>query len=164
MSDLAIGALLGYGAFNMPSLRDKTAIFFTKSKTLLLYGLFIIFLGIKMFSGNIIPYSLNSLYVAVMPVIFSIIFALVIFEQNYSSQSLFKVGKSKIATYLGKISYGLYAYHIVAITTVFYLFSLWGGTSKIAITILSFILAIVLAFLSYAYIERKILKLKSRLH
>lgn len=162
MSDLAMGGLLGYMSFYLTGLKVKISNSLTKWKVSTLYILLIISLGIKMFSYLIIPEFLRPLYVSISPVIFSIIFACIIFEQNYSTHSLFKIGNSRMFTYLGKISYGLYAYHMIAIVLTFLVFNYLGFGSKIATTLVSFLGVILLAYILYTYIERKILKLKSR--
>jgi len=164
MSDLAIGALSGFLMFYMPALSGKVGRYCTKNKVLLLYGIFIVCLAIKMFSSLLIPHAFYPLYVALMPVVFGLLFVGIIFEQNYSVHSLFKVSRSKASTYLGKISYGLYAYHMIAITVVLYIFSLFRIEPDLAITLISFLTAIGLASLSYKYIEQKVLRLKNKLH
>lgn len=162
MSDLAMGALFGFFAFHDLSFSQRISAFFTKGKVIALYLILAISLYIKMLGPSLIPSSFYRLYIAILPVIFSILFILIIIEQNYSSASLFKVGKSKVLTYLGKISYGLYAYHAIAIAIVFSCLVTWGITSKVIITLASFAFAILIAHLSYKYIELKVLRFKKR--
>jgi peptidoglycan/LPS O-acetylase OafA/YrhL len=163
MSDLAIGALLGFFSFYIPHFRDKMAKYLTRAKVLSIYALFVGLFLLKIYAYAIVPDGLRPLYGAILPILFSIVFALIIFEQNYSEHSFFKASTSRALVYLGKISYGLYVYHIIAISLVFYFLAEIGIHSKFLITILSFGLTVLMAHLSYKYIEQKILRLKDRM-
>lgn len=160
VSDLAIGALVGFLIFKKPELKNKITSFFNRKNVIILYIIFIGILYIKMFPFKVLTGSLNSIYIALLPVIFSILFMLIILEQNYSESSLFKANKIKSITYLGQISYGLYAYHAIAIAIIFSSFSNINIKNKIIITIFSFILTIIMSHISYKYIEKKILYFK----
>jgi len=59
--------------------------------------------------------------------------------------------------YLGRISYGLYVFHLMVIALVLFHFKLW----PVPLT-LSFGLTLGLAALSYALLERPFLRLKAR--
>jgi len=95
------------------------------------------------------------------------LFAMVILEQNFAQHSLFKLSKYKLISKLGTYTYGLYCLHMIGIlivskglaklgfnTTVYHVVFLEG--------ILSFVLTILLAVLSYHFFESKFLKLKDR--
>jgi peptidoglycan/LPS O-acetylase OafA/YrhL len=95
------------------------------------------------------------------------LFALVILEQNYSERSLFKLGRSRTLSRLGMYTYGLYCLHPIAIlvvlrATIF----LHSNTSLWQILVLepslSLALCILLAYTSYASLERPFLRLKGR--
>lgn len=162
MSDLAVGALMGYASFVMPMLRNKFGTWWTKSKVFVLYTIFACAVYLTIYAHDIVPDSLWTLYAGFMPFVFSIIFAFIIFEQNYSSGSLWKVGKSKVLTYLGKISYGLYAYHLIALAFTGAILSKLSVSSPIVTTVVMFGLTVLLAHLSYKYVEKRILRLKGR--
>ncbi len=73
-------------------------------------------------------------------------------------------------TYLGKISYGLYSYHTICLMlTVSFLFSIGfldrdvSRTEFFTVIILAFILTIIVARLSYRYVESRFLTLKDKL-
>lgn len=100
-------------------------------------------------------------------IIFGLIALFIIYEQNYSENSLFKFTNWKRISYLGRISYGLYSYHFIAILIVVTFTSMIKFNTQlwqviILETILSFVLAVVIASLSYKYFEKPFLKLKNR--
>ena len=159
-SDLAIGSLFGLLAFSRENFIPKITKFFSRNNVIILYAIIVSVVYIKMFPLKFIPVVLMSAYTAILPVIISVLFAFVILEQNYSSNSLFKAGKNKYINYLGKISYGLYAYHMIAIALTFSILKSLNVNSRILITIFSFILTILISHLSFKYIENKILKFK----
>lgn len=67
------------------------------------------------------------------------------------------------ATYLGKISYGLYVYHLFAIECAQLLVApLRGTTSVVALALVSLLLTISMAVLSYTFLESPFLRLKRR--
>ncbi len=160
VSDLAVGALFGFFAFHRKNFSERMGLFFTKKRVRFLYLLIIGCLYIKMFPHGFITESLTPLYVALLPVIFSFLFACIIMEQNYSAHSFFKASTHPYITYLGKISYGLYAYHSIVIALVFSVLRMYAISSPALITILSFVGTIGIAHLSYRFIEKKIIALK----
>lgn len=161
VSDLATGALFGFFAFHRKDFSERMSLFFTKKKVRLLYVLILGCLYIKMFPHGFIPENLTPLYTAIFPVIFSFLFACIIIEQNYSAHSFFKASTNRQITYLGKISYGLYAYHSIVIALIFSLLSTYNIHSPLLVTTLSFIGTIGIAHLSYRFIEKKIIALKN---
>ena len=101
--------------------------------------------------------------------IFSLFFGFIIFEQSFSEQSLFKLGKWKVPNYLGNASFGLYCYHGVVITIFIKLSEhfLWNETPVtvfILNPILIFVVTIAVTSLSYELAEKRILKLKNRFY
>lgn len=159
-SDLAIGCLAGYYTF----FSNKFKNFFSKISKTAGISVYIILIAL-------IPLRiLNPIewLRAIEPLIFSILFAIIILEQIYSEKSLFKVGKSKILTWLGKISYGLYCYHMIAMISVFALISKFNLIKTMTLSMFlttSFsvlFLTILIAGLSYRFIERPLLRLKER--
>ncbi len=99
--------------------------------------------------------------------IIACIILLVILEQNYSKKSFFKLSKFKTISKLGMITYGLYCLHFIGILIVTQLTdklqwntSLWQV--MILHTTLALTIAIVIAKLSYKYLETPFLKVKNR--
>ena len=93
-----------------------------------------------------------------LPLLF---FGFVIVEQNYSAMSFFKIGSFRMLNWLGKISYGLYLTHMIAIYIVMAVFPQDAG--YVPLKILSAVLITVLiSHLSYYYIESFFLALKNK--
>jgi len=107
-------------------------------------------------------------FASLQSIIFSACFAGIILACAYWE------GESNVGTtYLGKISYGLYVYHLIALTIVFEILSLLSphfavgagvsGTVFVLIFGAALLLTVGLASLSYFYWERPFLKFKDRL-
>lgn len=99
--------------------------------------------------------------------IISIIFLLVILEQNYSKRSLFKLGNLDLFTGLGKITYGLYCLHFIGILIALKLTGLLGLNSSIwevlfIETPISLLFSIVIAKISFRFFELPFLHLKKK--
>ena len=82
-----------------------------------------------------------------------------------SLKNKFKLSESSPLNYLGKISYGLYVYHIIVINLLIQLFKKWSfDTSTWQHSILFFILALTLSIIisiaSYHWFEKPFLRLK----
>jgi peptidoglycan/LPS O-acetylase OafA/YrhL len=98
----------------------------------------------------------------------AVLFLLVILEQNYARNSLFKVGDFKTVSRLGVYTYGLYCLHFIGILAATHLTSLLHLNIEVwqvllLDTILALLFTIFIAKLSYQYFERPFLKLKSSL-
>ena len=82
-------------------------------------------------------------------------------EQGVAKNAIWQAGNSRLISYLGKISYGLYAYHMIAFTLVLALLRLSGLSVNIiyyCFAIVSvFFVTILMAAVSYKYIEKPIL-------
>jgi peptidoglycan/LPS O-acetylase OafA/YrhL len=128
----------------------------------------------------IIPYILTILFIVfkqeifatdVMKVLKRLImgttFALIIVEQNFSENSIFKIGKFKNISYWGKYTYGLYCLHPIAVlisVIILRKLSLNQFTWQMWLLELpiSFILSLCISWISYTYFESWFLKLKDR--
>ncbi len=88
-------------------------------------------------------------------------FLFIIVEQNFSNNSFFKISYFKPLTWLGRISYGIYLLHMVAIYSVIALFP--ESVDYFWLKILTSIgLTILLSYLSHKYYESFFIKLKSK--
>jgi peptidoglycan/LPS O-acetylase OafA/YrhL len=98
-------------------------------------------------------------------IIKSICYGLIIYDQSFNENRLFNAGKSAVLNYLGKISYGLYLYHATIIVIMEAGFHFFLKDNSLLINVLqSFItlaVTILVAHLSYRYIELKFLAMKS---
>jgi peptidoglycan/LPS O-acetylase OafA/YrhL len=91
----------------------------------------------------------------------------IILEQNYAERSLFKLGRFRMLTSLGRISYGLYCLHFIGILITLTLTKHLGLNThfwQIALieVPVSLLLTVGFARLSYRYFESPFLVLKVR--
>ncbi|HTB52368.1 MAG TPA: acyltransferase [Ferruginibacter sp.] len=98
-------------------------------------------------------------------IIKSICYSLIIYDQTFNEQSVLKAGKYALINYLGKISYGLYIYHAIIIIVLekgFHFFIdepiLWINMIQ---SFIALVITVIIAHISYQYIELKFLALKS---
>lgn len=155
--DILMGSFIGVSLFHKRWWLDKVKKM-PKLYVLLVYiaGLMLCLAKNKLFAGQliIIERSVLSLY-----------FAFIILDQIRGEHSLFKLGRIKIFNYLGKISYGIYMYHLVVMYLLlrfipFDKYSLLASAS--IFLILSATLTFMISDLSYRYIESKFLSLKPK--
>ena len=168
ISDIAIGALFAYMVEYLPKIKQKF-VDTNRYQISFLYLVIILMIPFKGLLPELASGNLYRLIYALLPVIFGTLFAFVIMEQTYSNNSIFKLGQSKVLTYLGKISYGLYAYHIVALFAVLAFMKMFGVHTKYDdlptysfVIISTFILTIIFAQISFKYFEQKFLKFKTK--
>jgi len=95
----------------------------------------------------------------------ALFFGFIILEQNFSAHSFFKFGRLRVASYLGRISYGLYMLHPIAIfftnIVISKIFPKGSATGQALYISGSLLLSIALAFLSYHLLEKKFLRVKT---
>ena len=98
----------------------------------------------------------------------SVLFLVVIINVSNNAQSLVQMRWSWM-DFLGRISYGIYMYHMMIITLVIYLvkgriigFERLDLVQNVLVYLLSSVLTIFVAFLSYRYFEMPWMKLKER--
>ncbi|MEQ8549843.1 MAG: acyltransferase [Cyclobacteriaceae bacterium] len=157
VGDLALGGVLGYLSSHskrlinyMDKLNGRHILF------IYVIGALLVFYQ-PLFSGTVY-YSSHRLFL-------SAFFGFVIMEQNYSSNSLFKLSNFPTISFLGRYTYGLYVLHFVSIYAVGKIFEYlkWDGflvNLLITEVVISFLLSIVLAYSSYHLWEQPFLKLK----
>ena len=185
VSDLATGALVAYLCTY-----EKFIEFFKKLSPIVIAIVYIVGFTLLAFRFDILHLDLShndylkeiqyrgkapyprphQIWHSIMPVVFSFFFAFILMEQVFSERSFFKVGKIKTFTYLGKISYGLYSYHMVAMFFVVY-FSMKMGFNAtrpdkflvIFEALSAFSLTILISWLSYNFWEKRFLTIKEKL-
>lgn len=99
--------------------------------------------------------------------LFSLLFAFVIFDQCLGHRSLFKAGSSAVVNHLGKISYGLYCYHGVVITFTVqalhhFRIRYESGWVMMGMAFLIFMLTVALAHVSYRFFEGRFLDMRRK--
>jgi len=95
-----------------------------------------------------------------------LLFSLFIYTISYANLDF--VVKNKLFNYLGKISYGIYMYHVIALNTIVFIFLKFDITSIpniitiLLINILTIILTVIISHFSYQYFEKYFLNLKEK--
>lgn len=166
-NDLCIGSFSAWLIIHS----EKTNMFFgTLSKKYILLVYLLLF-ALVLLRHTV--YSFNESAVAALlslePVIFSCLFAFVILEQNFSANSVFKLSHIPFLSYLGRISYGLYCYHMICLFVVAWAMNRFFKeamsasaplfVAEIALTLGA---TIALSALSYAFLEKPFLRLKEK--
>lgn len=91
--------------------------------------------------------------------VYSLLFAIIIL--NFAANEQLRVSlENSLLQYLGKISYGLYMFNSIAIVFAIELASLFNSSSDWLIYPLSILLSILMAAISYVYIEKYFLEFK----
>jgi len=105
--------------------------------------------------------ELSEVYDYLFDILPALFFAFVIVEQNFSDNSFYKIGRFKFLTWLGKISYGLYLTHMIALNIVIWFFT--NGEEYVLLKCaLTLILTILISFISYQTLEKYFLSLKDK--
>lgn len=98
---------------------------------------------------------------------YSVCYALILFDQAFNEKRLFNAGKFKSINYLGRISYGLYIYHLLITSVMIKVFRFFGPDQSFYKTLLqaciTLFITILISHLSFRYFESYFLKLKNRL-
>jgi len=160
ITDMAMG---GIGAYLMIyNQRPKRAVEnLPRAFLAVLYAIVVALMCVKdLLYYNTAVWILNRL-------LMSTVFITIILEQNFCRQSLFKVSSLGLVSRLGKYTYGLYCYHMIAILAVSTLlgkFALNHHSWQIWLLELplSLLLSVGISYISYHYFERFFLALKDR--
>lgn len=157
MNQLASGALLAYLAFHHQPKLDLFFARISKTWTCLIYVA-----GVLLILSDYRVTRAFPAFSRIDDFLQSLFFVFVIAEQNYSSTSFFKLGSIRVFNALGKISYGLYLLHMVAVFSVLRL----NQSTPLPVVVnaaLVLVLTVLLAAISYHFLERPFLHLKDRI-
>ena len=165
VSDLCVGALIAYYTLFSPAFKQKF-MSIKKWQIVAIYitGFTMIFLrGFSHIFGEII----YRFYIPFESLLFTSFFAFILLEQNFSDNSFFKMGRSRVLTYLGKISYGLYCFHTVVILLCLSMFlhfglSLNNTTNYVLLIFISFMITVLISVISYSILEKRLINFKDK--
>jgi peptidoglycan/LPS O-acetylase OafA/YrhL len=165
MSDICTGALIAHYTLSSDNFVRK----FTnlkKRQILLIYFTGFLLMPLRGFA-HIFGETLFHVYIPFESLLFSAFFAFIVLEQNFSVNSIIKVGRSKILSYFGKISYGLYCYHMLAMTLCASLFlhldlRVNNALNFSLLIFSSFLLTLLLAFISFIVLEKRLINFKEK--
>lgn len=173
LGDIAMGALFAFISFQASPLTplrrrgERTFQFLenlSKNQIAIIYILFWICLIFykPIFENNLLPEVINLI---IEKVVFALLLAFFIFEQNFCKNSWIKFGRLKLFSFLGLISYGLFCFHEIGILVggrVLELLNLQDSVGWFLFIkpTVAFAIIIPAAYVSYYYFELKFLKLK----
>lgn len=170
MSDLAVGSLLSWFVYTHHAIVARVK----KSNTSFIFILYALIPCVAVGRHFLIRYGgevtlVHRLLVVSIPLLLAFLYAFVIFEQNESSHSFYKMKNFKKFSFLGKISYGMYAYHMVSFSLILIIFAKVGVSIRynllsqwIVFLCFAFLGTYILALLSYIFMEKIILKYKPK--
>lgn len=161
ISDMAIGSFGGWLISEKNTFKNKIANL-SKFNIVFIYTLF----ALVFFFRDELLYSSFLIRIFERPFI-AIIILLIILEQCYSNNSLFKLSNFKIISKLGKITYGLYCLHFIGILITINLTKKLNINTElwqvlILETVCALIISIIISLVSYKYFETPFLKLKEK--
>lgn len=117
------------------------------------------------FDRNIIVSKFQTLFEGFF---YSIVFLLIILEQNYAKNSFYKMSNIKFLDKYGKYTYGLYSYHFFAIFFVYTINTRYLNLDDTNIPLLfaqyivALLLSYLIAWLSFNYYEKYFLSKKKK--
>ena len=161
ISDMAVGGLFAYLAYYrkgfLASVQNLPKHYWV--------ALYAVLVGIFLFRQHVFEH--NALTLATDRLVCSIIFGLVIMEQNYAQHSLFKMSRFKWVSKWGTYTYGLYCLHMIGILVASQALKMAGWNRNVYQVIflegfLSLAITMVMAYVSYHFYEKRFLKLKDR--
>lgn len=165
MLDLSIGGMMAYLAiYSAPFIKKLKNI----PSYILSIGYCVGLLSLFLFHMPSVVQAIGTYGAALSKISITLFFAFVILEQNFCDNSLFKLGKFKNLSKLGKYTYGMYLLHPIVITALFVgieklSFPQNGyGFSGLVFTAMAVLLTTFMAILSYKFIESPFLQIKKR--
>jgi len=155
-SYLSFGAILAWLSFFYIAKVEFFFRYISKLIIILIYvcGCLLVFYQKELF-------GIHQVISAMVRISVMLFLGFIIMEQNFSKNSFVKVGNFRLLSWLGKISYGLYLLHMVAIYLVLQLFN--NNPNLIVVeSFLVLLMTILLSYLSYQYLEKYFLRLKEK--
>ena len=162
VGDMAVGAFGAWIVNERPNFKERI-VRLKRYQIGLIYSIFII---IFFFRAELL-YSTHFVRIFERPFIALVILAIIL-EQNYAENSLFKLSNFRTISKLGVMTYGLYCLHTICIYVVQTLTSKFGLNVKLWEVLvlepsITFILSIIVSYISFTYYETPFLKLKEKM-
>jgi peptidoglycan/LPS O-acetylase OafA/YrhL len=160
IGDMALGALMAW----LVSYPNKFRDFITNLSKPAIAFIYIITLGLCLGKEYIFPYGVPIIFERL---VIGIFFALIIAEQNYAKNSLFKMSRFRLMSKLGIYTYGLYCLHLLGMYIIVQIANKMGWNQEglgvvAALAILGLLSSIVIALASYHLFEKWFLKWKDK--
>lgn len=163
LSDIGIGAAFAFLSFHQGAWFSRLASMpkWGIACVYTVFGLSLVFYQ-PLFNGHIVPEPYSMI---IEKIWFATLLGFIILEQNFSRSSIFKFGRSKVLTYLGTISYGLFCFHEIGLLVAQRIVNhsdhadhiLWAIGLK---SLLAFALITPMAHISWKWFEQPFLSLK----
>ncbi|HXP53178.1 MAG TPA: acyltransferase, partial [Bacteroidia bacterium] len=153
---LSAGALLAIGIRRMEPKKIISVLWIAFVLFVITFCLF----THKPFTGPIYLTNLHGQFFLVGLLLFATITVLgLVINKGSVLRLLFE---NRVAIYIGKISYGLYLYHYPFFLLADHYCRAWGISNVLIIVAIKFIGSVVVAALSFMFLESRILKFKAR--
>ena len=169
MSDIAIGCIVAWLFFEKSKITLWAKGLSHVKSFFLYYSTLVILILSRSFIYDVNPEWARRALIAIEPVVFAILFSFII-ARLAGLRSEFITGKhpiQKMLVYLGRISYGLYCYHMIVLVAVLAMLyqggyeTIYESVPQLLIVFFTtFFIVIITSMVSYHFIEKRILKLK----
>jgi len=161
IGDMTIGAM-GAWLINISDKFKNKITSLSKTQIMMIY---LLFAGIFFFRDELL--IINPTVRIFERVFIALCILLIILEQTFSENSLFKMSNFKTVSRLGVITYGLYCLHFVGILLAINITKIAGINTSVwqvffIDTPLALVFSIIISKVSYRYYESPFLKLKER--
>ncbi|MEI7473043.1 MAG: acyltransferase [Chitinophagaceae bacterium] len=160
IGDMFLGGMVAWMAFSKPAF-IKFLASLSKATILLVYaiGIIIILFDYKLFS--------NQHLIFVQRLVYGLFFAFVIAEQNFATNSFFKISNNKFLSKWGNYTYGLYCLHTIGLLIAHFISErIIKSHNNWFIMLFDFTvglgLSMILAYYSYHYFEAPFLRWKNK--
>jgi peptidoglycan/LPS O-acetylase OafA/YrhL len=160
IGDMALGGLFAY----LVSYENKFKTYIINMPRSAIAMIYVLTLVATLFKDEI--------FVPGIPVIFdrlviAFLFGLIILEQNYAKNSLFKMSNFKLVSRLGIYTYGLYCLHFLGLyfaIKIMDILRLNGSLSWVAFTMIiaALVISVIISLLSYNLYEKWFLRFKDK--
>jgi peptidoglycan/LPS O-acetylase OafA/YrhL len=161
ISDMAVGGYFAYLALYKNEFVGKIKVM----RRMWLGLLYALIASVFLFRKQI--FEANSILLATDRLAISLLFGLVIMEQNFAGNSFFKMSNYKLISRWGVYTYGLYCLHMIGLLIAHQTLALAGLNKNVYQVILlegglSLSVTLLLAYASYHLFEKRFLKLKEK--
>lgn len=155
VSDLMIGSWCGIHA-------HKIRLFAAKHHFNLRFAAMIAIVALLWIRGIVFSHEYPGWFAALEPLLFAVSFSAIVIGNSFRKHQT----PSFLNRYFGKISYGLYVFHMIALTAIVYIFKLTPGTLSrsgfVSVALVTFLVTVAMASMSYVLWEKNFLRLKDR--
>ena len=160
IGDMAVGGWLAY----ILSFDNRVHRFIVNMPALVIAGIYLFAILIVLFKNYLFPCGIPVVFERLVIAVF---FGMIIAEQNFSRNSLFKMGNYKSVTKLGIYTYALYCLHLLGMYGTVKLIgvlklSLENSWVASAAAVVALLIAIVISYCSYHLFEKWFLRLKDK--